>query len=487
MSMTVSAGKPPVPAKPRALRLARGDHEFLPAALEILETPISPVRTSMTLTLCAFVTLAVGWSYVGRIDIIATAQGKIQPVGRTKVVQALEAGRVVAILATDGARVRAGDPLVRLDSGEAMADEGTLRAELLAAKAEVARRTAAIAVASSRRLGDVPTLAFEEGTSASIAERERRVLAGDIGQLASAVGSLDGQTREKAAERVRIMGTINAQQTLVDTLKERVDMRSTLARTQVASRAQVIDALETHQGQSATLASEKGQIGEIDASLARIGKDVDKAYGAFMAENAQKLADAGRIVDGDTQKLAKAAIRTEAMTLRSPIDGVVSGSSVTSIGQVLTSGEQALQVVPTGGALEIEAYLPNGDVAFVKPGQETVLKVESFPFTDYGTIDGKVVAVARDAIPQPEADSREGNPASASRDTLIFGGAQRTQNLVYPIRVEMDRSSVRSEGEDVPLVPGMAVTVEVKTGTRRIISYLLSPVMQVATTAFRER
>ena len=143
-----------------------------------------------------------------------------------------------------------------------------------------------------------------------------------------------------------------------------------------------------------------------------------------------------------------------------------------------------MQVVPTGSKLEIECYLPNGDVGFVRKDQAAVVKVESFPFTDYGTVDARVTGVAQDAIPQPEAEGREGNPAQAAREPA-FGGAQRTQNLVYPVTLELERTAMRTGDRDVPLGPGMAVTVEIKTGTRRIIDYLFSPLVKVATTAMR--
>ena len=480
------AGKPPALVPARRIQLHRGDHEFLPAALEILETPLSPVRASMIVTICAFAAIALAWSYFGRVDIIATAQGKIQPVGRTKTIQPLETGKVLAIDAENGSHVTAGQVLLTLDPGEAQADEGTILADIGSEKAETLRRATALALVAKRALGPVPQIAFGADIPPDIAVREQRVLASDIAQLATTVGSLDGQKQEKVAERDRLKLTIAAQETLVGTLKERVDMRSELLATKSESRAKVIDALELMQTQAATLASEKGQIGEIDASVARIGRDIDKSYATFSAENAQKLADAQRSLDENTEKLAKARLKTDHMTLRSPIDGVVQGSAVTSIGQVLSVGEQAMEIVPTGSKLEIECYLPNADIGFVRKDQPAIVKVESFPFTDYGTIDATVTRVAHDAIPQPDAESREGNPAQPAKDAM-FAGAQRMQNLVFPVSLNLDRTAMRSGSEDVPLSPGMAVTVEIKTGTRRIISYVFSPLVQTVTTAFRER
>ena len=221
----------------------------------------------------------------------------------------------------NGARVQAGDVLVTLDPGEARADEDTLQADIDAEKAEVLRRTTALALASKRALGPVPQIAFPPAVPPAIAAREQRVLAQDIAQLATTVGSLDGQVKEKTAERDRLRGTIDAQQVLVATLKERVDMRQTLEATRSESRAKVIDALELMQTQQATLACERGQIGEIEASLTRLQRDIEKSYTAFAAENAQKLADADRLMSSNAEKLVKARLKTAEMTLRSPVDG----------------------------------------------------------------------------------------------------------------------------------------------------------------------
>ena len=264
-NLPVSAKPPALPASPRRIQLRRGDHEFLPAALEILETPLSPVRGAMILTICAFAAIALAWCYFGRVDIIASAQGKIQPVGRTKTIQPLETGKVAAIAVENGQHVKAGDVLLTLDPGESRADEGTIRADLESEKAEALRRVTALALAAKRALGAVPSIAFGAGTPVEIAAREQRVLAGDIGQLASAVGSLEGQKQEKIAERDRLKSTIAAQETLVGTLQQRVSMRSELLAKAAESKAKVIDALELMQTQAATLASEKGQLGEIDA------------------------------------------------------------------------------------------------------------------------------------------------------------------------------------------------------------------------------
>ncbi len=489
-TLPATAAKPGLPAGKSGLparqpRLRRGDHEFLPAALEILETPLSPVRSTMIVTICAFAAAALVWSYVGRVDIIAVAQGKIQPVGRTKTIQPLETGKILKLLVGNGEVVKAGQVLAELDPAEAEADAATLRTDLYARKAEAIRRRLAID-AATKRVSNIHLPIDWSGVPAVYAQREQRVLTDDLGQLSSTAASLEAQRGEKVAERDRLKATIAAQQQLLAILKQRVDMRVELFGRKAESKASVIDAEEVYQTQATTLANQQGQLTEAEAGIARGARDIDKTYASFIAENAQKLAEADRQAGEDTEKLAKAEIKVGHMVLTSPIMGTVQGLTVTTLGQVVQSGEQIMQVVPERAALEIESYLPNADIAFVKPGQQAVVKIESFPFTDYGTLSATVTRVAQDAIPLPDADQREQNPIQ-SKKSEMFGGGQRTQNLVFPVTLKLDRTVVKANGAEVPLGPGMAVTVEVRTGTRRILSYIFSPLIEVTSGAFKER
>ncbi|GEP01838.1 hypothetical protein GCM10007887_37540 [Methylobacterium haplocladii] len=175
------------------------------------------------------------------------------------------------------------------------------------------------------------------------------------------------------------------------------------------------------------------------------------------------------------------------MTLKSPISGTVQRSSVTTIGQVATVGEDLMRIVPDGSTLEIEAYLPNKDIGFAHLGQEAMIKIESLPFTRYGTVSGKVTRIATDAIPEPDAQQIESGQSKSARSNGFMGGAQRTQNLVFPITIHPEALSVAADGADVPLSPGMAVAVEIKTGHRRILEYVFLPLVEVGSQALKER
>jgi hemolysin D len=174
------------------------------------------------------------------------------------------------------------------------------------------------------------------------------------------------------------------------------------------------------------------------------------------------------------------------MTLRAPLSGTIQASSVTTVGQVLTSGEEIMRIVPEDAVLEIECYLPNQDIGFVKEGQDAVVKIESFPFTRYGTINARVTRVARDAIPQPEAEQTETNSQKQTKSTQS-GVAQRTQNLVFPVTLKPEATLIGIDGTNIPLQAGMATTVEIRTGSRRILEYIFSPLVQVGSEAMKER
>ena len=157
----------------------------------------------------------------------------------------------------------------------------------------------------------------------------------------------------------------------------------------------------------------------------------------------------------------------DTLTLRAPIDGRVQSSIITNVGQVVDSGQEVMRIVPQGSRLEIEAYVPNEDIGFVRVGQEAVIKVESFPFTRYGLLKARVMRIAKDAIPSPDASAIEGDPTRVSKASG-FAGAERTQNLVFAVVLEPDASTIMVDGVARPLTSGMAATVEIKTGSRRL-------------------
>ena len=477
---------PPATSGPPAPRRRRADNAFLAPALEILETPPSPVRVALIWIICALAAASIAWAYFGRIDIIAVAQGKFQPTGRVKVIEPLETGKVAALHVVNGSRVAAGDVLVEFDRSSAEADAQSARAGLASSRAEAARRSAALAAAKARSFDPIPAISWPDETPPALRAREQRVLAADLGQAAAALASFEAQRAQKQAERDQLLLTIATQKNLVATLQQRVDMRTQLVTMNAGAKAAVIDATETLQYQITQLAIQQGQLASASRALDVFDKDMQKTIEAFLADNAEKLSEAERQAEELEQKLAKAEAAIEHLTLKAPISGTVQASALTTIGQVVSSGQEIMRIVPEDAGLEIEVYVLNKDIGFVKQGQEAVVKVESFPFTQYGTILARVTRIARDAIPEPEANQNEGDPARAAASST-FAGAQRTQNLVFPVMLEPEAAAIGVDGRRAPLTSGMAATVEIKTGARRILEFIFSPLVEVVGGAMRER
>jgi hemolysin D len=466
------------------LRHTALDLEFLPKALSIIETPPSPIRLRLMQTIAAVfvVSGAIGW--FGRIDIVAEAQGKIQPSGRVKLVQALEIGRVVSNLAPNGGKVKAGDVLIQLDASEAAAEEAETARTAASYAADAARRNAAVTAAlAGKTTADV---AWPDVVPADLRAREQAVLSGDLAHLATTLSSLDAQYEQKQAEVARLEATIVSQTSLVAVQQERIDMRTILVQHETGSKASLIDARESRLVQATQLETQKGQLAEAKANLNVLDQNRLKELNAFVAEQRQKMADSSRQADDLGQKLAKARAKADHMTIRAPISGTVTASSVVNPGQVLQAGEEIMRIVPDDAGLEIEAYVQNRDIGFVRDGDKAEVKIESFPFTRYGTVPATVTRVASDAIPEADASQAEGAPGRAFRQTSAAGG-QRLQNLVYQVALAPSATSITADGRNIPLSPGMSVTVEIKTGSRRILDYLISPIIETSTSSMRER
>ena len=464
----------------------RSDQEFLPAAISILETPPSPINIAMLRIICALVTCALLWTFFGHIDILAIAQGKVQPSGRVKTIQPMDPGRVTQINVRNGQHVKSGEALIELDPAEAIADERTSSTSHFAFKAEVLRRRASLQAVKNLTIEEIPKIEWPDLIPQTIRDREERVLRGDIEQIRSAVQSIEAQATQKEREQKRLESQISSQEMLIETLKQRVSMRKGLLARGSTSKAAVIDAMETLQTQETALAGQKGQLEETKAAINVLIKDKLKSINAFIAENQQKISDAERQADELEQKTAKAHVKTDHMTLTAPISGMVLGLSVTTKNQVLQSGEEIMRIVPDDAALEIEAYVENKDIGFIKIGQQAIIKVESFPFTRFGTIDAVVTHISHDAIPEPDATTAEGVPTKSKKDTFL-GGAQRTQNLVFQVLLKTSRDYMAIDDVKIPLTPGMAVTAEIKTGKRRIIQYVFSPLVEITSRAMKER
>ena len=473
------------PAKAKSLARDSHDREFLPASLEILDTPASPRRVAFVWLLCSILVSALAWSCIAQLDIYAVGMGRVEPAGRSKVIQPFDPGKVTQIAVHEGMRVKAGDLLIELDPTEAEAERDATARDLASYKAEITRRGAEMSTALSDAADPSPVM-FEE-IGPELRARERNVFTAELAQYKATRDSLRAQIAEKIATNARLDASIEARQRLIGVLRQRLDMKKELVSKSAGTQKDVLDAEQLVYQELTNLAYDQGQLKETSAGIESLQKKIEQNQKQFVADQAQKLSDAEFKADHLAQDLIKASAKAARTRIVAPLDGTVQQLAVTTLGQVVTTGQPLLVIVPNDLPVEVEALINSSDIGFVSVGQEATVKVDAFPFTRYGTINGTVDRVSGDAIYERDALSRDASTPIQSQNASSLDATPKTQNLVYAVGVKLQKQSLLADGRDVPLAPGMTVAVEIRTGKRRVIEYLLSPLRQMVSTAGHER
>jgi hemolysin D len=429
--------------------------DFLPAALEVQETP--PSRTARTLlwATVALVTAAILWACLGHVDVVAVAQGRIVPSGRVKLVQPLSTASVTAIHVRDGQRVKAGDLLIELDPTLPEAELRRTEAELDSARRELAREQAFV-----QHLQRAPT---RLGDATSLRADERQLVQQRINENAAELRALDQAIIRRQAELVSIEQTIEKHRKTLPLVSERVESMKRLAAQNLVARTTYITAEEERIAAEQDLATQRANGDAVQAALRELVAQREQLTAGALSEAFGQISVLETRVAALQQEQVKATQIEAQQRLVAPADGTVQQLRVHTVGGVVTPAEPLLVIVPDSEALEIEAKVLNKDIGWVADGQAARVKLEAFPFTRYGVIEGAVIDVSNDAI------------------------VDEALGLVYAARVLLKRSHIRVDRRDVPLSPGMAVSVEIKTGTRRLIEYFLSPIRSHVDESLSER
>ncbi|MCO6411336.1 MAG: HlyD family type I secretion periplasmic adaptor subunit [Thiogranum sp.] len=442
--------------------------DFLPAALEIQERPPSPVGRAVIWSIVAFFGIGVAWAIIGEIDIVATAHGKIIPSGRVKVIQPMEMGVVRQIHVQEGQPVEAGDLLIEFDPTVTQADLGRLEMELVAAHLDAARyealhrmttETDAPAVSPAMTLS--PALARSAGTR--VVALQEHMLKSAWAEHQARTAALDNGIASREAQRAALREEVKKLEETLPLITRRANAIKRMVDKQLAAEQAWLELEEARVKQKQELAALRKQAGQVEASIREARQQRQALAAGFTSEILARLSDAERRIDQLQQERVKANQRTALQRLTAPVSGAVQQLSIHTIGGVVTPAQELMKIVPESQSLEIEAWFQNKDIGFIEEGQRAEVKVETFNFTKYGTIDAEVIDVSNDAITDEE------------------------KGLVYAGRVKMDRSVIQVGEKRVNLTPGMAVTVEVKTGKRRLIEYVLSPLLRYRQESLGER
>jgi hemolysin D len=428
---------------------------FLPAALSLQETPVHPAPRRLAWGLMILFVLALLWACIGQIDIVAVAPGRIIVSDRTKVIQPLEASVVKAVLVKDGDKVQAGQVLVELDPTMASADKTSVQEQLKTANSEETRTQALLQLLSRQKVlahvqkgldadTRIQLNAEWQDISAKLSklEAESAHRQAEIATVKASIAKLEAtlpmvQTREADYTKLVDQGFISGHATQ-DKTRERVEMERDLA-TQRARLAEALaNAAETEQTKSSYKAETQRQLND--------------RYAQAATKHSQLNADH-----------SKADQRERQTQLRAPVDGVIQQLAIHTTGGVVTSAQALMVVVPDSPTVTAEVSIANQDIGFVNAGQSAEIKLETFSYTKYGTVEAKVDNVTADAV----TDEKKGS--------------------YYPATLTLAQKDMLIDGKRVPLSPGMNVTAEIKTGKRRIIEFLLSPVQRMGSESLKER
>lgn len=443
----------------KGVRRRGQETEFLPEALEIVETPPSPIgRLVLWVIMLAFV-LAIAWSIWGKIDIVAVAQGKVVPSGQTRTIEAPESGLVRTIHVKNGDTVRAGDILIELDQTISNADTDTVRNERLQAstRAELARGVIRYLERGISRF-DAP-----EGLSEPVrlvSERQLRARISAYNEERMLLGDEENRTKSSRAgireEISKLTDTLPLQQQRLDSLKQ-------LASEGLAPQMQVLQLEEELITRQRDLRIAKERLAEVDSGVAVSHRRLMLIREQLRRDALGELAEAEALIADREEAEKKALARNDWQTIKAPVDGIVLGLQVFTLGEVVEPGAPILLIAPSDDELIVEAMILNKDIGFVRTGDTVSVKLEAYPFNRYGLVEGTLEIISADAIP----DERVG--------------------LIFPARISLSKSYV-GEGEFRREVQaGMNATAEIKTGDRRIIDFILSPIAKASKEAARER
>jgi hemolysin D len=470
---------PPKPVKP-APRLTAEEREFLPATIELIETPFSPTLRFTAWGLCGLIAAAVIWASLSHIDMVAVADGKVVPLGQVKVVQPLETAMIRAIHVDEGDHVAAGQLLVDLDPTEARADLDALvyNRTQAALDAEVAR------VLLSRDAAE--PFSGPQGADPELVEQSHSQAQREIEKHLATVSGYEADLAQKEAVLQSNDAQIERARLTLPLLQEKNETAKTLYDKKFGTRPPVLESEQQLVEKRAELKTAENNINQIQAERRSIQAKLAEAKAGYMADATDRRTKALMKISQLNQDITKARQKESYRRLVAPVDGTVQGLKIHTPGAVVTTADTLMTIVPDGTGIEVDCLVLNKDIGFVGEAQDVEVKLEAFPFTRYGLVQGRVRKLGRDAATNPNSAPPGSLAAMAQMPGAGAPGAPPGE-LAYPAKVTLLQDWILVDGRREKIRSGMRVSAEIKTGDRRVIEYLLSPVMQAAKEAGRER
>ena len=433
--------------------------DFLPAALEVTETPPSPIGRAILWTIIAAAAVALVWAFTARVDTVAVAEGRLVPEGRLRSVEAAEQGVIRAILVREGEHVTAGQTLIELDPTIAEAEASSARSELSTAGLTRARDNALLAFAAGRPT----TLSPPANAEPTAVGAERQLVAARIAEYQAKIASIGERRAGAVAAAAGAEAEIGKLRRTLPLLREALDLQEGLERQGFGARQKLLQQRQAYVTAEQDLVAQVAKAAEARAQIASIGGEAAQTREEFISRAAQERAEAEGTVATKGNVVREADQKQGLQRLVAPVSGTVQQNNVTNIGEVPEVGKPLVTIVPDGEPLVVEALLLNRDAGGIHAGMEAAVKLEAYPFTDYGVLPARVDRISPDSI----VDQQRG--------------------LVFPVRLALTQTTLTNNGHRIKLSPGMSVTGEIITGHRTVAAYLLSPLLRQVREAGRER
>ena len=440
------------------------EYEFLPSALEVEETPPSPLGRFIVWTIFSIIIIAVVWSILAKTDKVAVARGKIIPVGKAKVIEAFEECILKKLYVKEGQKVKKGQLLISLDSTLNSANveefseylavlhlEECLLKELLKGKGldsiEELHRIKKLSKLSPTEIDYYQELHSTKYNS----YKEREMIQKYILTQRNSELKIAETTFVKLSKRLAVL---TAQKIMYANLHK----KGSVSEQVLIEKKSEVDSLE-HEiiAQKMEIRRSEYKIDESEKTLNLINKQ-------WRTENLKDLVEIEKKIRSTSSQLKKAERRLYLRNLYSPVDGIVNQIEITTIGEMVISAQPIITIIPNYMPKVAEVAVLNRDIGFIHKGQKAEIKLDTFPFHKYGIIEGEVVNISPDAIVD-----------------------QRTGMLTYEVYIKPDKNRIWVNDKYVNLTPGMSLTAEIKTGNRRIIEFFLDPLMKFKDEAFKQR
>lgn len=437
---------------------------FLPAALSLQDTPVHPAPRRLAYTLMALFAITLAWACIGEVDIVAVAPGRIVVSERTKLIQPLQNSVVQQVLVKDGDHVVAGQALIALDPTAAAADKASVSEQLKAAQSEALRSRSLLAALQGQPTAIASfTQTLPRDWSAAETLAARAQVDAEWSDIQAKLAKLGAELARRQAEIETVRAMVGKLEATLPLSRQREDDFHKLA---------VQGFMASHAGQDRTrerielerdLATQRARLLEAQAAT----RESENARTAYLAETRRALHERQTRADltraQAAQEQAKASQREKLTTLTAPVAGTVQQLAVHTTGGVVTEAQVLMVIVPEGAEITAEVTLENKDIGFVRVGQDASIKLETFNFTRYGTVEAQVKVVTPDAV----NDEKRG--------------------AIFPVTLQLQKQAIDIAGMPVRLSPGMNITAEIKIGKRRVMEYFLSPVQRARNESLRER